>query len=238
MWCGPASIARDGDTVRFSSTGADEAQRFRFVHTPGGCTWDDAEVLSVAGDAVGPAVQWFNTWEGGACFSATAKYRVQRRVPGPPVQGFAGHEIHYFSPGFNWLTAPYGRGREICWQQIANEYDDGTMVQATFAYGADGWGFAMLHDERGEFISTTDIRAEATVRANGYPTSIRYEFADQSWTWRIDPHGERPLIEGIAMLGADGTCVRDGDTRGVRYAMGNSDWWTDGRAEGIIRRGP
>lgn len=238
MWSGPTSIQRDGDTVQFCSIGVDGHQRFRFVHTPGGCSWDDAQVLSVAGGAVGPAVQWFNTWADGACFSTTAKYRISGVFLGRAVEGFLGHEIHYFSTGFNWLNAPYGRGREICWQQIANEYDDGTIVQATFAYGADGWGFAMLHDERGEFISTTDIRAEATVRANGYPTSIRYEFADQSWTWRIDPHGERPLIESIAMLGADGTCVRDGDTRGVRYAMGNSDWWTDGRAEGIIRRGP
>jgi len=38
------------------------------------------------------------------------------------------------------------------------------------------------------------------------------------------------------MLGADGTCVRDGDNREIRYAMGNSDWWTDGRAGHIIVR--
>ena len=238
MWCGPTTIARDGDTVVFSSIGGDEAARFRFVHTPDGCTWDDAEVLSVAGFAIGPAVQWFNTFDGGACLSATAKYLVDGMFLGRAVHGFVGHEIHYFSQGFTWLTAPYGRGREICWQQVANEYDDGTMIQATFAYGVDGWGFAMLHDERGEFTSTTQVRAEATVRYNGYPTRVRYEFAEQSWTWHIDPQGERPSIAGIALLGADGTCLRDGDTREVRAAMGNSDWWTDGRAAPIIVRGP
>lgn len=238
MWCGPTSIRRNGDDVLISSVSNANDEPFRFVHAPDGCAWNDSGVLAVAGPAVGPAVQWFNTWEGGACFSATAKYRVQGRLLGRAVQGFAGHEIHYFSPGSNWLAAPYGRGREICWQQIANEYEDGTVIQATFAVGTDGWGFAMLHDERGMFTATTDVQAAATVRPNGYPESVRYEFAGQSWTWRIDPQGERPPIGGIAMVGADGTCVRADELRRVCYSMGNSDWWTDGRANQLIGCGP
>lgn len=110
------------------------------------------------------------------------------------------------------------------------------MVQATFAYGAEGWGFAMVHDN-GNFVSSTDVQVEATVRPNGYPQTLRYEFAGQSWTWRIDPQGERPALAGIAMLGADGICTRDGDTRAVRYSMGNSDWWTDRGADAIIKCG-
>jgi len=235
MWSGPTSIVGDDGAVVFASVGPDERGSFRFVNSANGCVWTEGDLVAVSGDAVGPAVQWFNTWGGGACFSATSKYRVRGACVGRAVEGFVGHEIHYFPVGFNWLNAPYGRGREICWQQIANEYDDGSMIQATFAYGVDGWGFAMLHDEQGAFFGATDVRAEATVRANGYPETIRYEFADQSWTWRIDPQGERPSIAGIAMLGADGTCVRDGDTRSVRYSMGNSDWWSDGRAQRIIR---
>ena len=236
MWCGPTVIALDGNAVEFSAMFPEAKETFRFIHNPGACTWDEPGVLAVTGVMVGPAVQWFNTWRGGGCLSATAKYRASGIFLDRPVQGFVGHEIHYLTPGFTWLTAPYGRGREICWQQIANEYIDGSTVQATFAYGADGWGFAMLHDERGYFTSTTEIRAEATVRPNGYPETVRYFFADQSWTWRIDPQGERPSIDGISMLGADGICSRDGDSRGVRFAMGNSDWWTDGRAERIILR--
>lgn len=236
MWHGPISITRDGDTPEFASRGTDPGQHFRFVHTSNGFGWDEAAILTLAGDSVGPAVQWFNTWDSGACFAVTAKYRVSGMYLGETVEGFAGHEIHYFTPGFNWLNAPYGRGREFCWQQIANEYDNGSMVQATFAYGAEGWGFAMVHDN-GNFVSSTDVQVEATVRPNGYPQTLRYEFAGQSWTWRIDPQGERPALAGIAMLGADGICTRDGDTRAVRYSMGNSDWWTDRGADAIIKRG-
>lgn len=234
MWLGPTTIQCDGDNVLFSSVGVDNSTRFAFAHTPRGCTWDDGELLSLTGNAVGPGVQWLNSWEAGACFSATGKYRVRGTFLGRIVEGFVGHEIHYFSSGVGWLDSPLGQGREICWQQIANEYDDGSTIQATFAYGTDGWGFAMVHDEDGSFLSTTDVRAKATVRANGYPNTIRYQFADQSWTWRIDPQGERPSIAAISMLGADGVCTRDGDERHVRYSMGNSDWWTDGRADQIV----
>lgn len=236
MWRGPISITRNGHSVEFADTGA-AGQRFRFLHTQQGCSWDEGEILSLTGDLIAPAVQWFNTWSEGACFAVTAKYRVRGSYLGEPVEGFVGHEIHYFTTGFNWLNAPYGLGREFCWQQIANEYEDGSLVQATFAYGAGGWGFAMVHDENGAFVSTTDVRAQATVRANGYPESIRYEFGDQSWTWRIDPQGERPALPLVAVRGADGVCARDDDDRSIRYSMGNSDWWTDGRADAIVMSG-
>lgn len=235
LWSGSTVIECDGERVCFRSVGAD-ATPFEFVHRPDSCSWTDGEVLSVSGTMLGPGIQWYNTWPEGACFSATGKYRSRGTVLGRRVEGFVGHEIHYFSPGSDWMDSPFGRGREICWQQLANEYDDGTTIQATFAYGADGWGFAMLHDEQGTFYATTDVTAEATVRENGYPETIRYRFLDQSWTWRIDPQGERAMLFPGPMRGADGTCQRDGDDRAVRYSMGNSDWWTDGRADRIIRR--
>lgn len=234
MYGGAVSIDADGDTVTFAATEPGQPAGFRFVQHPASCAWNDSGVLTLAGQKVAPAVQWFNTWDGGACLSATAKYRVCGTVLGRAVEGFVGHEIHYFTEGYNWLSAPYGTGREICWQQIANEYEDGSMIQATFAYGIDGWGFAMVHDENGDFLASTDVHAEASVTANGYPATICYRFAGQSWTWRIDPQGQRPSIDGIALRGADGTCVRDGDSRRVRLSMGNSDWWTDGRAEAIL----
>jgi hypothetical protein len=235
MWSGATVVDHAGDAVSFRSVDADPARAFEYVHTPGGCSWTDGELLRVTGRALGPGVQWYSTWPGGACFSATGKYRARGALLGRPVEGFVGHEIHYFSPGADWMTSPFGRGREICWQQVANEYEDGSTIQGTFAYGTEGWGFAMVHDEHGDFHATTQVIAEATVRENGYPETIRYEFLDQAWTWRIDPQGERAMLFPGPMRGADGTCRRDGDARPVRYSMGNSDWWTDGRADHIIR---
>jgi hypothetical protein len=133
------------------------------------------------------------------------------------------------------MQSPYGQGREYCWQHVANEYDDGSIDHATFAAGADGWGFALVHESNGTVHSSTDVDVEATVRPNGYPESLTYRFLDQTWIWQIDPQGERPAIGSGLLIGADGTCRRAGDPLEVVLSMGNSDWWLDGRADPIVR---
>jgi hypothetical protein len=233
LFTGAIKVAVDGPEVTFVSE--DSKGDFSYRHGSKSFAWRDSKHLDVQGFQVAPALQWYNPWPGGGCYSVTAKYRCQGTVLGQSVEGFVGHEVHFLPEGLSWMDTPYGKGREICWQQIANEYEDGLIEQATFAYGADGWGFAMVHESDGTFIATTDVEVSAEVRPNGYPEVIRYRFADQSWVWRIDPKGERALTIPGAPLGADGTCVREGETRRVRLSMGNSDWWTDGRAREIVK---
>jgi hypothetical protein len=235
---GPVKVAPDGDSVRFESPATNGQSAFEFQHDPGSCAWVEDGRLDVSGTSLGPAVQWFNTWSHGACLTVTGKYRASGTFLDRRVEGFIFHEIHYFPYGHNWLQSPYGQGREFCWQHVATEYEDGTTVHGSFAYGADGWGFAALHDEQGLFHSTTDLEVQAVVRPNGYPETIRYRFLDQSWTWEIDPQGERPPLLPGALIGADGTVRRDGDDRVVRHSMGNSDWWIDGRSDAIVCPGP
>lgn len=231
LFRGATSIEEVGDEVHFRSI---DGPGFAFDHLPAGCRWQEDDLLDLVGTAVAPAIQWFNPWPGGGCYSATGKYRVSGSVLGRRVEGFVGHEIHYFPPEENWITSPYGQGREICWQQIANEYEDGAIEQATFAHGADGWGFAMVHDEHGQFHATTDVEVRARVRENGYPEEITYVTAIGTWIWRLDPQGERARTFPSAPFGADGTCTREGEERAVLLSMGNSDWWTDGRADHLI----
>ena len=86
------------------------------------------------------------------------------------------------------MASPFGwGGREIHWGHMATAFDDGSVIDASLACGADGWGFAMLTDETGVFHSTTDVEVSADVRPNGYPERIVYRFLDQEWCWRIDP---------------------------------------------------
>jgi hypothetical protein len=232
LYVGPTEIERAADTVTFGPAGAGDDTRFGFRHEPQSVTWREADVLDVDGRLLGPGLQWYHPWpEGGGCFTATMKYASEGTFRGRPVTGFLGHEIHYLPAGRTWFNTRYGQGMEICWQQIANEYDDGTFVQATFAYGTDGWGFAMVHDEQGNFRATTAVTIDAVVRDNGFPAEIHYHFGDEHWIWTIDACGERARTIDGAPLGADGTCRRAGDPRVVVRSMGNSDWWDDGRYE-------
>jgi hypothetical protein len=234
LYRGPIDISRTASDVTFvASEGEDH---FAFEHHRASFSWNDGDILRIVGAQIAPAIQWFNSWPEGGCFSATAKYRASGQFLGRNVEGFVGHEIHYMPAGVSWMDSPYGHGREICWQQIANEYDDGSLEQATFAVGSDGWGFALIHDQDGVFHSSTDVVADADVLDNEYPARVTYRFDDQAWTWRLDPQGQRARTIPNAPLGADGTCIREGETRGVRYSMGNSDWWTDGRAAPLLNR--
>jgi hypothetical protein len=233
LYLGPVKTTRSGPDASFVASGA--GPKFSYQHRPDSVSWSESGTLEVQGRLVAPAIQWFNPWPVGGCYSVTAKYRARGTLLHRPVEGFVGHEVHYMPPGVDWMKSPYGKGREICWQQIANEYEDGTIEQATFAFGTDGWGFAMVHDSEGRFFSSTDVQMDAEVRPSGWPESIRYRFDDQSWVWRIDPKGERGLTILGAPLGADGTCTRENETRRVSYSMGNSDWWTDGRADAFTR---
>lgn len=239
LFRGPVTITRHTDDVLFMALDAD-ATGFEFRHTASGCSWTDSGQMEMSGGLLGPGFQWYHPWrDGGGCYTASIKYASEGTFQGRPVTGFIGHEIHYMPEGRNWFNTPYGQYMEICWQQIANEYDDGTFVHATFAYGVEGWGFAMIHDEQGQFWATTEVEIDAAVRPNGYPERITYTLPTGRWIWTIDRFGERAKTFEGAPLGADGTCVREGETRKVIRSMGNSDWWTDGRYESSrTLRGP
>jgi hypothetical protein len=232
LYNGPVAIEHVDHSVRFDCLAVGSDAEFAFHHERQTCAWTEGEHLQVTGQLLGPGLQWYHPWQdGGGCYTATIKYASDGTFNGKQVSGFIGHEIHYMPPGRNWFNTPYGQGMEICWQQVANEYDDGTFVHATFAYGTRGWGFAMIHDEAGRFHATTEVTIDAIVRPNGYPERIAYSFSDDRWIWTIDRYGERAgTIEG-APLGADGTCRRQGETRTVIRSLGNSDWWADGRYE-------
>jgi hypothetical protein len=231
LFDGSSEVQRHGEMVRFAAP--DDAElAFSFLHEPAGCVWREADVLQVDGWLLGPGLEWYHPWpEGGGCYTATIKYASEGTFGGRTVRGFVGHEIHYLPAGSDWYSSRYGLGMEICWQQVANEYADGTFIHATFAYGTDGWGFAMIHDEDGTFHASTDVEVEAEIRPNGVPERITYTFPGDQWTWTIDELGERPAVGGSALIGADGTCRRVGDDRTIVRSLGNSDWWTDGRYE-------
>lgn len=235
LYLGPVIIEHSDETVRFAGDGD---LPFEFVHRSDSCDWTDGDVLQMKAQLLGPGLQWFHPWrDGGGCYTASIKYASEGLFQGREVRGFVGHEIHFMPPGRNWFNTPYGQGMEICWQQIANEYEDGTFVHATFGYGTEGWRFAMIHDEQGRFHVTSDVEIDAVVRPNGYPERITYHLPDEQWVWTIDQYGERAKTFEGAPLGADGTCQRVGDTRRIVRSLGNSDWWADGRYEASRRHG-
>jgi len=200
--------------------------------------WREDALLSVAGVRSAQATQWYNPWrDGGGAYCVTTKFRADGVVFGEPATGFFAHEVHYFPRDRDFINSPFGfGGREIMWGHMATEFADGQSIDASLAIGADGWGFALVQDERGTLHVSTEVTAEAIVRASGLPEQVTFKFLDQCWIWRIEPKGERAITRPGGLVGAEGVLRRAGDTREVRAAMGTIDWWLDGRAAAIIKR--
>jgi len=226
----------EGDQVTFAPAG-----QGGFLHTIDGdsARWEEDGLLSVSGRRAAPATQWYNPWRnGGGGLAVTSKFRAPGLVFGEEADGFFAHETHYFPRGHDFFNSPYGwGGREIHWGHFATAFEDGSSVDASLAYGPDGWGFAMLFDERGRMHVSTDVVIESELRPNGFPELIVYRFLDQIWEWRIEPKGERGSPRaGEKIIGAEGILRRQGETRKVVAAQGTIDWWLDGRAAPVVRR--
>ena len=207
-----------------------------FSHIAGrsGASWREEGLLDVAGELIAVPTQWYNPWRVGGAYAVTTKYRARGTVFGVKADGFFAHETHFMPAGLDFMNSPFGfGGREVHWGHMASAFEDGTTVDASLAIGADGWGFALLTDERGNRFETTKIEVRADVRPNGYPERILYCFLGQEWIWEIAPGGERPHLSPVAPIGAEGLFRRVGDTRAIVASMGTIDWWKDGRERSI-----
>lgn len=223
----------DGARVTFTPPGTD-ADFFHAIDDEA-AIWREGDLLHATGLRSAPATQWYNPWrDGGGALCVTTKFRAKAEVFGEPADGFFAHEVHYFPRGRDFFDSPYGwGGREVHWGHMATAFEDGAVIDASLAYGPDGWGFAMLTDERGKVSTTTQITIEAELRASGYPERIHYHFLDQNWIWQIEPKGERAATRSQGIVGAEGILRREGDTRRAVAAMGTIDWWLDGRGEPV-----
>lgn len=225
----------DGARVSFAPPGGDGA----FYHAIDNdhATWREGALLAVEGVRCAPATQWYNPWrDGGGALAVTTKFRARGEIFGEPADGFFAHEVHYFPQGRDFFDSPYGwGGREVHWGHMATAFEDGTSIDASLAFGPDGWGFAMIADETGALHVSTDVRIEAELRSSGYPERIYYKFLDQTWIWQIEPNGERAATRASGIVGAEGVLRRAGDTRKAIAAMGTIDWWLDGRGASVVR---
>jgi hypothetical protein len=239
LYSGPIWTSGVNGVVRFETAGSNRKNPFLFESSANGVHWCEDSIADLRGTQFRPAFQWLNPWRSGGAYCVTAMYRMKGSILGQELEGFMAHEIHYFPPGRTFFDSPFGwGGREITWGHMATEYEDGTCVVASLATGNDGWGFAMLYDEAGEFHGTTALDVRVRVRSSGFPQEIRFSFLGQDWIWQAAPDGERAPTVGGGHVGGEGILRRAGERRRVVRAMGTIDWWLDGRGAHLNKNSP
>ncbi len=133
-----------------------------------------------------------------------------------------GFDQYCFPPGFAYANDPFVQDIELSYIVFGNEYDDRTIEVGHMFFGHGRWAAAMVNNEQGPIILTSDVHAEITARdQRGYAKHIVYHVDGEDWEFTADPPARMPDFgEGVAKNPAhEGTFRRVGDTRKLLT------WW-------------
>ena len=185
--------------------------------------WKESELLELEGRLIGPGLQWYTPWpQHGGAFYAARIYRTQGSILGKKVDGFMGFDQYYFPPGFAYGNDPFVQDVELSYIVFGNEYDDATIEVGHMFHGHDRWGAAMVNNEQGPIILSSDVQAEITARdERGYARNIHYRVQGEDWEFTADPTARMPDFgEGVAKNpGQEGLFRRTGEKREIVA------WW-------------
>lgn len=209
---------------------------FKIIRRIDGLDWQEGELLDLKGHLVGGCgMQWYSPFKGGGAMYTSHLHRASGTILGTKVEGFFGWDPVYLPAGLDWLEAPPNTESEVFWFTLGNEYDDGTIEVGQIGVGVRGWAIAMINNQDGPLVYTTNVTAEVEAKENGFPARFLVNIEGENWEWIADPHGEMHLW---AMMGhklyrtSQGRAQRVDDKRKIRVWSG----WTDFFVDSMTRR--
>ena len=89
---------------------------FEFAIGSDGVRWREDGAIDLRGIPVGPGMQWFTPYEGGAAHYLSVGYKVEGIIKGRRVRGFLFFDQFYLPPGISWTHDPFVRDVEVRWR--------------------------------------------------------------------------------------------------------------------------
>ena len=196
-----------------------------------GVTWIEGDVISVEGRRIGPGMQWYDPGRAYGGLYLSHIHHAKGTILGKEVEGFFGWDQLYTPAGHCWHKSPYIEGLEVAWHTPANLYDDGTFEVGQICYGQENYNYAMICNEQGPVIMTTDVSAEIEFNERGFPEKVHYLIDGEAWDWVGAENGEMPFYAKRPPIyrPREGVCTRVGETRKVLCSFGWIDTFNDGR---------
>lgn len=188
--------------------------------TKEGSKWSEGgDLLSLEGKYVGNcALQWMTPNPSGSDLHIYHMQRASGTILGEKVEGFYDINTTYSAPGSSYFHT--FAAKALSWVFFGNEYDDGTMEVGQICIAEGNWKFAMIANQDGPILMSTDFSVQGQADDEGYPGIARFTFADQQWEWRA---AERCGIDrGIVnspMQQGEGYIQRVGDSRKIVVGM-------------------
>jgi hypothetical protein len=196
---------------------------FELTVTKTGTTWKEGSLLDITGTYVGNCgLQWLTPIAGGAHMHIYHMQRASGTILGQAVEGFYDIGAIYSPPGTSYFTTLGGQYQT--WVSFGTEYDDGTMEVGQICVSEGDWSFALIANQDGPIVLTTDVSAKGSFDEAGYPLRTVYDVDGEAWEFvGIEGGGLLRAKDWAAPIQqAEGIVRRVGDTRTIVTSMGNN----------------
>ena len=197
--------------------------------------WDEGELLSLTGVRAAPALSWYlPSAKGGLMFTSYIS-KVEGTILGKKCEGFSEFATHWCAPGNSFIDEWAAVG--IAWLIVCNEYTDGSRHLCHIGLGRDDLRFALIADEKGPCIATTDVDLKIGLDEGRYPKTLDWQIAGQHWHWEGKPSGDMGNPAMGIERGREGVARLVGDPRQVRLAYGWVNFYADDRIDPYVVTG-
>ncbi len=208
----------DDGCLRLESAPGVEGDSFKVTASADSFSWREGDTAEFEGRLVGPGLHWHLPDDVGGMYYASRLFEVEGNVLGREVEGFVALDDLYMHGTVYVDDILVGEEAEIAWYTWATRYEDGTLDGGHFLYGHNRLGFALLTNERGEVVATSDIRGEVTLDDGGsWPEGILLRAGGETWEFLPDPRGRMVDLMPIPNPQVEGRWRRVGDTRQPKH---------------------
>lgn len=226
---GPVVTTAKGGAWRMGSkpfeAGYATGQPFEMVREAKSLRYSEGDNLQFEGRRIGPGMQVYVPSGPSPLFYSSLQHRVSGTAFGKDAEGFLWLDQCYLPPGVTWRNSSYFAGVELAWTPFGTEYADGSVEMGHIAYGADGFNFAFVAEEKADGTTeqlhcSSDVQARDIVyKDNTFPDSMTYLADGVAWDWTHVEDGELPeMASGHDFYrSSEGYLRRADETREPRY---------------------
>jgi hypothetical protein len=212
------TLADDETSFRVAAQPTATTQPFEFTISDDELVWTEGGLLDLRGPRLGLGYQWYtpNIDERGGNLYVSQPFRVSGHVRGRDVRGFVSMDNFYGPTGQVYNNGPIFNVVELAWVTFANIYSDGAHEFGALCLGKEHWGFAVVADDNGPIIETTELSAEVQLDSDKYVDTAVYSAGDSQWRFTAAKRGQMRSLaaaRGDAYHGQAGSVRRVADER-------------------------
>jgi hypothetical protein len=164
--------------------------------------WNDGTELSVTGELIGPALQFYCPDEDNPLGYTSRLFKASGTIKGIPVTGLVFHDSMHSKPGASFLGGPVIHKLEAAWVAFATEFEDGEIHAGHLIHGNEGFNLMVIHRTDGPPLIARDVTVTAELDGDpdsddAFPEKVTYTGGGETWVWEAAAGGRCPVRKDL-----------------------------------------